>query len=134
MTTPSGSLRALLAFISARMMALRPASVGSEAVGRHDLEQVKAAAEDVRVSYLGFGPIFPTASKAGALPAAACALEEAVLQAQGKPVVAIGGIKGAHVRQVKASGAWAAAVISAVWSSPDPVASLRELVRAWESA
>ena len=111
--------------------------VGGQRIGRstHDLEQVKVAADDARVSYLGFGPIYPTASKADALPARGVrALEEAVLQAQGKPVVAIGGIKGAHVRQVKASGAWAAAVISAVWSSPDPVASLRELVRGWESA
>ena len=111
--------------------------VGGQRIGRstHDLEQVKAAAEDVRVSYLGFGPIYPTASKADALPARGVrALQEAVWQAQGKPVVAIGGIKGAHLRQLKASGAWAAAVISAVWSSPDPVASLRELVRGWESA
>ena len=67
--------------------------VGGQRSGRstHDLEQVKAAAEDVRELF-GFWSHLSDRLQAGALPAA-CPLEEAVLQAQGKPVVAIGGIK-----------------------------------------
>ena len=103
-------------------------------VGRstHDLDQVQRAAADDRIACLGFGPIRSTTSKVGALsPRGFEALHRAVEHAQGKPVIAIGGLGLTDVRAVHSSGAHAAAVISAVWSQPDPVQALRSLVQHW---
>ncbi len=113
-----------------------PPDDASIVVGRstHDLEQVRDAATDDRIAMLGFGPIRTTRSKANALPARGIdLLARAVEQAQRKPVIAIGGLTGDDLLSVHQTGAHAAAVISSVWSAPDPAAALRLLVRSWNA-
>jgi len=105
-------------------------------VGRstHQLEQVRDAARDDRISLLGFGPIRTTQSKRNPLPPRGFELlVQAVAQAQHKPVVAIGGLTADDLKSVHHAGAHAAAVIGAVWASPDPVEALRSLVRCWNN-
>ena len=105
-------------------------------VGRstHDLRQVRVAAADDRVAMLGFGPVRATHSKDNALPARGFELlAQAVAQAGQKPVVAIGGLTADDLESVHQAGAHAAAVIRSVWSAPDPAASLRCLVRRWNT-
>jgi thiamine-phosphate pyrophosphorylase len=82
------------------------------------------------VDYLGFGPIFASASKA--TPHAArglTALAKIVKLAAPRPVVAIGGIGAESARRVRAAGAAGVAVISAVAGADDPLAAARALGR-----
>jgi len=99
-----------------------------------DDEMVARAAADPKVHHMGFGPICTTDSKPG-LPEARGfdRLAEAVAASGGKPVVAIGGLDRRGVVEARDRGAWAAAVIGAVWSAPDPVRACRDLVEAWEA-
>lgn len=99
-------------------------------VGRstHDLAQVRAAREE-GADRIGFGPVFPTRSKAQPDPVVGVEqLAEAVALAGG-PVVAIGGIDVARVRSLRGLALSEIAVISAVCGAPDPeaaTAALRE--------
>ena len=87
-------------------------------------------AEADGASYVGFGPVFATASKAnpdsvkglGGL-AEACAAVQI-------PVVAIGGITLARVAGVMAAGAWGVAVLSAVVCAADVEAAARRFAEA----
>ena len=81
--------------------------------------------------YLGFGPVFPTASKEAALPPphGLEALARAVLRARGVPVVAIGGITSATVREVAATGARCAAAIAELARDPGAAARFAEAFR-----
>jgi thiamine-phosphate pyrophosphorylase len=113
-----------------------PPNDTSIVVGRstHTLEQVRQAASDDRIAMLGFGPIRETYSKRDALAARGFdLLARAVEHAQHKPVVAIGGLTVDDLLSVHQTGAHAAAVISSVWSAPDPVTALRLLVRSWNA-
>jgi len=110
-----------------------PAKDGLE-IGRstHDLDQVREAADDPLITCLGFGPVRSTTSKVGALsPRGMRALTQAVEHAQGKPVIAIGGLGLEDLEAVHRSGAHAAAVISAVWAQSDPAEALKRLVQRW---
>ena len=92
----------------------------------HTLEQVEQS-RSRPLDYIGFGPVFPTASKVSPhAPRTPALLAQAVARA-GRPVVAIGGIDRVGIGSVMAAGAAAAAVISAVQSAQDPEAALREL-------
>lgn len=86
------------------------------------------AAAEAGADYAGFGPVFPSGSKAG-LPAplgvAGVAEAAGVL-----PLVAIGGIGAATAGEVRAAGAAGVAVIGAIWRHPDPVGAAKELVAA----
>lgn len=75
--------------------------------------------------YLGFGPVFATSSKDAALPPphGIDGLSRAVRRARGVPVVAIGGITSATVREVAATGARCAAAIAEL--ARDPLAASR---------
>lgn len=86
------------------------------------------------VDLLGVGPIFDTASKTDAAPAMGWTGLAAVCSASPLPAVAIGGIGVAELPAVAAAGAVGAAVISAICGRPDPHASARELVAAWDQA
>lgn len=80
----------------------------------HDLAQVRAGVE-AGADYLGFGPIYPTTSKADALaPKGIGLLREAVGLAADTPLVAIGGITLERAPEVAATGVAMAAVISDV--------------------
>jgi thiamine-phosphate pyrophosphorylase len=89
-------------------------------ISTHDLAQVRAACE-VGADYLGFGPVFATATKANPDPVQGIAgLRAAVTAAAGRPVVAIGGITAANVDDIYGTGAHALCAISAVNDARDP--------------
>lgn len=91
----------------------------------HTLEQVGAPG---RASYLGFGPVYGTLSKASAWePRGVAMLAEAVARAA-VPLIAIGGIDTTNLAEVRATGVHGWAVIGAIWRAPDPRAAIRALV------
>ena len=86
------------------------------------LEAISAGAD-----YIGFGPIYQTASKPDAeLPKGLEALRRMSEIAQ-CPVIAIGGITAETAYEVMCAGAHGIAVISAVCGAADPVAATRHL-------
>ncbi len=92
----------------------------------HTLEQVDESRERP-VDYIAFGPVFGTASKESGFDARGVGgLAQAVDRA-GRPVVAIGGIAERNLSQVRAAGARAAAVISAIADAHDPAEAIRRL-------
>lgn len=84
------------------------------------------AAEAADADYLGV-TVWSTPTKPEAVPMGLDGLR-AVVRATSLPVVGIGGIDASNAGQVLAAGAAGVAVVSAVGSSPDPVAATRELV------
>jgi thiamine-phosphate pyrophosphorylase len=87
------------------------------------------------VDYIGFGPVFATASKPGsALPApqGIDGLRRAVERSK-VPVVAIGGITKANAGEVARAGARCAAAIAALCNAGDPEAATRALAEAFTS-
>jgi len=97
----------------------------------HDLGQALAA-ERAGAAYIGFGPVFATASKADALPPRGIAQLAAACRAVRVPVIAIGGITLGNAADAIAAGAAGIAVISAVAGAPDRVAAVREIVSLFE--
>jgi len=82
----------------------------------HDLDQI-AAAEGEPVDYLGFGPIFPTGTKVNPDPVVGLDGARglaAAARATSRPLVAIGGIGLERLREVRAAGARAIALASAL--------------------
>ncbi|MBX5489829.1 MAG: thiamine phosphate synthase [Chloroflexi bacterium] len=79
--------------------------------------------------YIGFGAMFPTATKPDA-EYAGPAMLAAVLAAVRCPVVAIGGITHENLPEVLAAGARVVAVVSAVSTAPDPAEAARSLLDA----
>ncbi len=91
----------------------------------HNLEQVEAA-NDAPVDYIGFGPLYATPSKARPDPVLGPqALKEALARSR-HPIVAIGGLTLAYIRQLHPRP-HNAAVIRAVSDAPDPKAMMRAL-------
>lgn len=88
-------------------------------VSTHDLDQVRAAVA-AGADYLGFGPIFPTTTKAN--PDAVQGvdgLRAAVQEAKGTPIVAIGGIAPEHAPALYQAGAAAICAIGRVNDAAD---------------
>ena len=84
------------------------------------------AAADDGADYIGFGPVFGTASKANPAPAPGLDGLAAACAAVRVPVVAIGGLTPERVADVLGAGAWGVAVLSAVVCAPDvPAAAAR---------
>jgi thiamine-phosphate pyrophosphorylase len=77
--------------------------------------------------YIGFGPVFPTASKVDAGPVSGLDLLRHVVEAIPLPIVAIGGITTANIPLVMKAGAYGIAVISAVCCQKDPTEAARSL-------
>jgi thiamine-phosphate pyrophosphorylase len=102
-------------------------------VSTHNLAQAQAAAEG-GADYLGFGPIFGTASKLNPDPTVGLDALAAVCRAVSVPVVAIGGITLETVAAVARAGASAAALIAAVTRAPDPTAAGLRVAAAFGSA
>ena len=97
----------------------------------HDAAQVREAVS-LGVDYLGFGPVFGTATKTDALSSRGLeALEEAVRLAAPLPVVAIGGISLDRAAAVHATGAAMAAVIGDIFVAPDPAERARRIDALW---
>jgi thiamine-phosphate pyrophosphorylase len=96
-------------------------------VSTHDLEQVRVA-RDAGADYLGFGPVFETATKQNPDPVQGIdGLRTAVVAAEGLPVVAIGGITAARAREIYDAGVAALCAISAVNTATDLAAAARAL-------
>lgn len=91
----------------------------------HNLEQV-AAANDLPVDYIGFGPLYPTNSKAKPDPVTG---PEALKTAHGisrHPIVAIGGLDLERITGLGAS-AHNVAVIRAVSEAAEPLLAMRTI-------
>ena len=77
----------------------------------HNLDQIEEA-EGLPADYFALGPVFATASKENPSPLVPDAVQEEALKRSAKPVVAIGGISPAGVRELFARGFASVAVIS----------------------
>ena len=80
--------------------------------------------------YIGFGPVYPTASKTDAGPVSGILTLSKVVQATPLPIIAIGGITSEKVSEVMEAGAYGIAVISAVCCEKDPEAATKSLQNA----
>jgi thiamine-phosphate pyrophosphorylase len=95
----------------------------------HCMADVREATE-AGVDFAVLGPIFETPSKAPyGSPLTTAVLQDA-RAATSLPILAIGGIKKAQVRDVMGAGADGVAVISAIMSAPDPAAATSQLLAA----
>jgi thiamine-phosphate pyrophosphorylase len=93
------------------------------------LEEARKCFEE-GAAYVGFGPVFPTASKHDAGPVSGIELLRQVVEAIPVPIIAIGGITPKNTRDVIRTGVKGIAVISAVCKAPDPEEATRKLLEA----
>ena len=92
-------------------------------------EPVSAAALVAEgADYLGVGPSYATATKAGLPDPLGPAGVGAVAAAVDVPVIAIGGITAARVPELLAAGAYGVAVVGAVSDAADPAEAVRGLL------
>ena len=104
-------------------------------IGRstHSLDQARAALAE-GFDYIGFGPLFPTPTKAGR---AAIGLQDiATMQrevGQHIPAFCIGGITPATLPQVLAAGAQRVVVVSALLQAPDIQSATRSICKSLEA-
>ena len=87
-----------------------------------------------QLDYFGFGPVFATSSKGDHEPPIGFDGLAALVSASQLPGVAIGGLKAAHIRDAKRSGAAGVAVISAICGQASPRESAYHLARQWADA
>jgi thiamine-phosphate pyrophosphorylase len=109
--------------------ALARGLVGQEmiiGVSASTLEEALEAEAD-GADYLGVGPLFPTATKADALPATGLELLRTIRRAVRIPLVGIGGINQQNGGEVIRAGAHGVAVVSAIVAAADPAAAARAL-------
>lgn len=99
-------------------------------IGRstHSLDQARAALAE-GFDYIGFGPLFPTPTKAGR-PAIGLADIAAMEREVGCriPAYCIGGINGGNLEEVIAAGARRVVVVSALLCAEDISSATREIV------
>jgi thiamine-phosphate pyrophosphorylase len=113
-----------------RRLAVRGARV-LVGISTHNVAQVADAVAG-GADYLGFGPVFATATKENPDPVQGVAgLAEAVRAAGRIPVVAIGGITPEHAAAVAATGARAACAIASVNRAEDPAGAGRRIAAAF---
>jgi thiamine-phosphate pyrophosphorylase len=93
-------------------------------VSTHDPDQVRGAVA-AGADYVAVGPIYATASKAGALPPRGIDLVRAARPLVPCALVAIGGIDATTAAGVIGAGADAVAMIGALVRTPDPAAAVR---------
>jgi thiamine-phosphate pyrophosphorylase len=87
-------------------------------ISTHDIEQAKEA-EEGGADYIGFGPIFGTATKETGYSARGLEMLRRVRAVVNIPIVAIGGITEGNVKQVWQTGADSAAIISDLLGADD---------------
>jgi thiamine-phosphate pyrophosphorylase len=93
----------------------------------HTVAQAEAAAREGAADYIGFGPIYPTTSKARPDPVQGLEGLRRVRAHITLPIVAIGGITAATMPAVLGAGADAVAMIGEITRSGDVAATLRAL-------
>jgi thiamine-phosphate diphosphorylase len=96
-------------------------------ISTHSSEQA-GEAERSGADYIGFGPLFPTATKDAGETQGLQRLSH-IRQSVSLPVIAIGGINRENAGDVIRAGADGVAVISAVLTAPDIRQAAQELVR-----
>ena len=96
-------------------------------VSTHNAKEIRKAKID-RVDYIGFGPVYLTATKKGLPPVAGIELLRTAVKRANIPVVAIGGINGKNIGEIYSSGANCAAVISAVCGAKEPKKAIRQMM------
>lgn len=101
-------------------------------VSCHNEVDLLAVANAGVADYCGYGPIFPTGSKANPDPVVGLpGLAAAVKTFPGLPLVAIGGLTRQNLTEVAATGVSGAALIADLLAGPDPTAACREAVAAF---
>ena len=96
-------------------------------ISTHDVEQAKAA-EASGADYIGFGPIFGTATKATGYSARGLEMLRRVRKAVRIPIVAIGGITEGNVNEVWQTGADSAAIISDLLGADDIADKIKRIL------
>ncbi|HET7852859.1 MAG TPA: thiamine phosphate synthase [Candidatus Methylomirabilis sp.] len=96
-------------------------------ISTHSVEEARAA-EAAGADYIGFGPVFPTATKTGTRPTVGVDGIRMVKAAVALPVLAIGGITLERVPEVVHAGADGLAVISAIVGSGRITALCRQFL------
>jgi thiamine-phosphate pyrophosphorylase len=86
-------------------------------ISTHDLSQLRAAIDEFAPDYVGFGPVFSTASKLDHDPVVGLDALARACAASRVPVVAIGGVQLGNAGEIARCGAAAIAVISALSGS-----------------
>lgn len=108
------------------------AVVGADAIvgySTHDVQQIQAAAQEP-VTYVAIGPVFGTRTKHTGYEAVGLDMVRTAHRlAQGRPVVAIGGITLDTAESVLRAGATSVAVISDLLTGGDPRARVRAYVQ-----
>jgi thiamine-phosphate pyrophosphorylase len=89
-----------------------------------------AAVDRAAVDYLIAGPVHATASKPGYGPPLGIDGLAAIVRASGAPVIAIGGVTPAHVKDVMAAGAAGIAVMGSVMRAREPGQEVKALLAA----
>ncbi|MBI1930289.1 thiamine phosphate synthase [Candidatus Poribacteria bacterium] len=104
---------------------LPPAAIigASARTEENTLEAISAGAD-----YIGFGPIYQTASKPDAESPKGLKGLQRICEIAKCPVIAIGGITAKTAYDVICAGTYGIAVISAVCGQPDPVAATHQLL------
>jgi thiamine-phosphate pyrophosphorylase len=101
-------------------------------VSTHALAEITAAA-DAGADFVTFGPVYFTPSKAAyGKPVGVAKLAEATAAAP-LPVFALGGIKPAHLPEIRAAGASGVACISAILAAADPAAAAACFLRQFDT-
>ncbi|MCK6549003.1 thiamine phosphate synthase [Myxococcota bacterium] len=104
-------------------------------VSCHSPRDVEEVQREGLARYVGYGPIFATATKRDHEPVVGVDGLAAITRAHpGLHVVAIGGLQEAHVPAIARAGAGSAAMISALLSCADPGAALARARAAFVSA
>ena len=96
-------------------------------ISTHDLEQAREA-EQGGADYIGFGPIFGTATKDTGYSARGLTMLKEIRQAVKIPIVAIGGINENNVAQVWQAGADSAAIISDLMRAGDVTEKVKRIL------
>ncbi|UCE62591.1 MAG: thiamine phosphate synthase [Nitrospirota bacterium] len=96
----------------------------------HSLEQVVEATEQ-GADYLGFGPLFPTNTKANHEPVVGLDGMKKVRSLTSLPIVAIGGIQSESVSKIVAAGADAVAVASGILDSTNPRQAIKRYMESF---
>jgi thiamine-phosphate pyrophosphorylase len=95
----------------------------------HSVAEARTAAGE-GADFIVFGPVFDTPSKRPYGPPQGLESLRQVTDAVATPVLAIGGITAARVREVLAAGATGVGVISAILAAPRPADATRAFLDA----
>jgi thiamine-phosphate pyrophosphorylase len=103
--------------------------IGGSAATLEEAQKCVAEGAD----YIGFGPVYPTASKADADPVTGIKLLKKAVEVIPLPIIAIGGVNVDNTSEVMRAGAHGIAVISAVCCQEDPEQATRGLRQALQA-